>query len=136
MGRLGIVVAGLAALVLLAVGMWNAGPVPDAQGDEDNLQRITFATDWKAQAEHGGFYQALAKGYYAKRGLEVQILPGGPGVNVPQLIAGGAVDFGMGSNSFIPLRIVEAELPVTAVSRSFFVLSMTYLTPLPSSAPM
>ena len=119
MGRLGIVVAGLAALVLLAVGMWNAGPVPDAQSDEDNLQRITFATDWKAQAEHGGFYQALAKGYYAKRGLEVQILPGGPGVNVPQLIAGGAVDFGMGSNSFIPLRIVEAELPVKAVMAVF-----------------
>jgi len=119
MGRLGIVIAGLTALVLLAAGMWNAGPLERIAADEDGLQRITFATDWKAQAEHGGFYQALAKGYYAKRGLEVAILPGGPGVNVPQLIAGGAVDFGMGSNSFIPLRVVEAGLPTKAVMAVF-----------------
>ena len=49
---------------------------------------IRFVTDWKAQAEHGGFYQALAEGLYARRGLDVKIIQGGPDVNVPQLLAG------------------------------------------------
>jgi len=117
MGRLGIIGAGLAALILIALGIWLADPQPDYTGD--GMQSITFATDWKAQAEHGGFYQAVAKGFYAKRGLQVEIIPGGPGVNVPQLIAGGAVDFGMGSNSFIPLRMVEAGIPARAVMSVF-----------------
>lgn len=84
-----------------------------------NLTPISFATDWKAQAEQGGFYQALALGLYEKRGLDVTIRQGGPGVNIPQLVAAGAVDFGMGSNSFIPLNLVEAGAPVKAVMASF-----------------
>ena len=80
---------------------------------------IRFVTDWKAQAEHGGFYQAAAEGLYAKRGLEVKILQGGPDVNVPQLLAGGAADFGMGSNSFIPLNLVKANIPIRAVMAIF-----------------
>ena len=51
---------------------------------------VRFVTDWKAQAEHGGFYQAVADGLYAQRGLDVKIIQGGPDVNVPQLLAGGA----------------------------------------------
>src|SRR5258708_22895897 len=80
---------------------------------------IRFVTDWKAQAEHGGFYQALADGLYAKRGLEVKIIQGGPDVNVPQLLAGGAADFGMGSNSFISLNMVKTGLPIRAVMALF-----------------
>src|SRR5471030_1068263 len=76
---------------------------------------IRFVTDWKAQAEHGGFYQALAEGLYARRGLDVKILQGGPEVNVPQLLAGGAADFGIGSNSFISLNMVHTGVPVRAV---------------------
>jgi ABC-type nitrate/sulfonate/bicarbonate transport system substrate-binding protein len=48
------------------------------------LTPVTFVTDWKAQAEHGGFYEALAEGLYEKAGLKVSIMQGGPGVNVPQ----------------------------------------------------
>src|SRR6202012_2480294 len=81
--------------------------------------KITFVTDWKAQAEHGGFYQALAEGLYAKRGLGVKIIKGGPDVNVPQLLAGGAADFGMGSNSFIAMNIVKQGLPLKAVMAIF-----------------
>jgi NitT/TauT family transport system substrate-binding protein len=81
--------------------------------------KITFVTDWKAQAEHGGFYQALADGLYAKRGLDVKIVQGGPEVNVPQLLAGGAADFGMGSNSFIAMNIVKQGLPLKAVMAVF-----------------
>ena len=66
---------------------------------------IRFATDWRAQAEHGGFYEALAEGEYKKRGLDVTIVQGGPAVNVPQLLAAGAVEMGMGSNSFIVLNL-------------------------------
>ena len=80
---------------------------------------IRFVTDWKAQAEHGGFYQAVAEGLYAKRGLEVKILQGGPDVNVPQLLAGGAADFGIGSNSFIPLNLVKGNIPLRAVMAIF-----------------
>ena len=80
---------------------------------------IRFVTDWKAQAEHGGFYQALADGLYAKRGLDVKIIQGGPDVNVPQLLAGGAADFGMGSNSFISLNLVKTGVPLRAVMAIF-----------------
>src|ERR1700749_2139937 len=80
---------------------------------------IRFVTDWKAQAEHGGFYQALAEGLYAKRGLDVKIVQGGPEVNVPQLLAGGPANFGMGSNSFISLNIIKQGLPLKAVMAIF-----------------
>jgi NitT/TauT family transport system substrate-binding protein len=107
--------AGLAALTgpLAACGRSEA-PV-----DEQGRVRLRFATDWRAQAEHGGFYQALASGAYERRGLNVQIIQGGPGVNVPQLLASGAVELGMGSNSFIPLNLVAEGAPVKAVAAFF-----------------
>src|SRR5450631_1224998 len=71
------------------------------------LTKIRFVTDWKAQAEHGGFYEALAEGLYKKAGLDVTIIEGGPTVNVPQLLAGGAADFGIGSNGFIAFNLVK-----------------------------
>jgi len=77
---------------------------------------IRFATDWRAQAEHGGFYQALASGEYARRGLDVKIVQGGPGVNVPQLLASNAVELGMGSNSFIVMNLAQEGVPVKAVA--------------------
>src|ERR1700733_2852488 len=80
---------------------------------------IIFVTDWKAQAEHGGFYEALAEGLYAKRGLDVTIREGGPQINVPQLLAGGAADFGIGSNSFITLNLVKENVPLRAVMAIF-----------------
>ena len=83
------------------------------------LEAVTFATDWKAQAEQGGFYQAKALGLYEKAGLDVTILGGGPGVNIPQLLGAGAIDFGMGSNSFIPLNMVRAGVPAKAVMAAF-----------------
>ncbi|MET0683289.1 MAG: ABC transporter substrate-binding protein, partial [Casimicrobiaceae bacterium] len=56
------------------------------------LDRIIFATDWLAQAEHGGFYQAVAEGTYRKHGLDVTIRMGGPQVNGLQLLAAGQLD--------------------------------------------
>ena len=77
---------------------------------------LKFATDWHAQAEQGGFYQALATGEYSKRGLDVTIVQGGPSVNVPQLLASHAVDLGMGSNSFIVMNLAQEKAPVKAVA--------------------
>lgn len=80
------------------------------------LTPIRFATDWHAEAEHGGFYEALATGEYSKRGLDVTIIQGGPAVNVPQLLASGSVDMGVGSNSFIVLNLAQEKAPVKAVA--------------------
>lgn len=83
------------------------------------LEAVVFAADWKAQAEQGGFYQAKALGLYEKAGLDVTLRGGGPGVNIPQLLGVGAIDFGMGSNSFIPLNMVRAGVPAKAVMAAF-----------------
>ena len=107
----------LAAAVLLAA--CSPGKKDDQAPAAGAPVAIRFATDWRAQAEHGGFYQALASGAYEKRGLNVQIVQGGPGVNVPQLLASGAVELGMGSNSFIPLNLVAENAPVKAVAAFF-----------------
>ncbi|EJW22045.1 hypothetical protein IMCC14465_04390 [alpha proteobacterium IMCC14465] len=83
------------------------------------LEPVTFATDWKAQAEQGGFYQAKALGLYEKAGLDVRIRGGGPGINIPQLLGANAIDFAMGSNSFILLNMVQAGVPAKAVMAAF-----------------
>ncbi len=87
---------------------------PSAAGE-----KLVFGTDWKAQAEHGGFYQALATGLYAKRGLEVEIRQGGPQVNHSQLLAAGRLDFNMSPNSFLPLNFVREGIPVVSVAALF-----------------
>ncbi len=81
--------------------------------------KVTFVTDWKAQAEHGGYYQALATGLYKKAGLDVAIKQGGPSVNTPQLIAASAVDFAMGSNHFQPLNLAAVGADALAVAAIF-----------------
>lgn len=102
----------VAALALLA----SACSQPVASRDETGATKIRFVTDWRAQAEQGGFYQALATGEYAKRGLDVSIIQGGPGVNVPQLLAAGSAELGMGSNSFIALNLAKEGVPLKAVA--------------------
>ena len=103
-------------LLAVAALAWACSPRQDAGKPGADASVIRFATDWRAQAEQGGFYQALATGEYEKRGLKVQILQGGPGVNVPQLLAAGAVEAGMGSNSFIALNLAAEGVPVRAVA--------------------
>lgn len=105
-------------IAILAVTALASGCAPreDAGQPGSAAEVIRFATDWRAQAEQGGFYQALATGEYEKRGLKVQIIQGGPGVNVPQLLAAGAVEAGMGSNSFIVLNLASQGAPVRAVA--------------------
>ncbi len=108
----------LKPLLLAAVLALAACSPHTASAPQGGLTPIKFATDWHAQAEQGGFYQALATGEYRKRGLDVTIIPGGPAVNVPQLLATGALDMGMGSNSFTVLNLAQEKVPVTAVMAS------------------
>ncbi|MCA6302824.1 MAG: ABC transporter substrate-binding protein [Phenylobacterium sp.] len=104
------------AILAIAGLVWACSPPKAAGTGGADAGVIRFATDWRAQAEQGGFYQALATGEYEKRGLKVQIIQGGPGVNVPQLLAAGAVEAGMGSNSFIALNLANQGAPVKAVA--------------------
>jgi NitT/TauT family transport system substrate-binding protein len=107
----------LRILVLAAAALLAAcSPVKEKAPAAGAPVVIRFATDWRAQAEHGGFYQAVADGEYARHGLDVRIVQGGPGVNVPQLLASGAVDLGMGSNSFIVMNLAQEGVPVRAVA--------------------
>jgi NitT/TauT family transport system substrate-binding protein len=81
--------------------------------------KVTFGTDWKAEAEHGGYYQAIATGIYQKHGLEVTLRQGGPQVNHAQLLAAGRLDFNEAPNSFIGLNYVNESIPVVAVAALF-----------------
>ena len=81
-------------------------------------QRVVFATDWLAQAEHGGFYQAVAEGTYAKYGLDVQIRMGGPQVNGLQLLAAGQLDVAM-ADALQVMSAIEQDVPVVAIAATF-----------------
>jgi NitT/TauT family transport system substrate-binding protein len=88
-------------------------------GGVASAQAVRFGTDWKAEAEHGGYYQALATGIYRRYGLDVALREGGPQVNHAQLLAAGRLDFNIGSNTFIPLNFVHEDVPIVAVAAIF-----------------
>ena len=81
--------------------------------------KVTFGLDWKAEAEYGGYYQAVATGIYAKHGLDVTIQQGGPQVNHTQLLLAGRLDFNISSNSFTALNFVKENIPFRAVAGMF-----------------
>lgn len=80
--------------------------------------KIVFSTDWLAQAEHGGFYQALAEGTYRKYGLDVDIRMGGPQVNGLQLLAAGRLDVAM-ADALQVTSAIEQNVPVVAIAATF-----------------
>ncbi len=101
------ILAALAACLLSLPGMARA------------QTKVVFGTDWLAEAEHGGFYQALAQGLYKKHGLDVTIRMGGPQVNPPQQVAAGVVDFQLSSGSFAAMSMAQQGIPVLAVAAFF-----------------
>jgi NitT/TauT family transport system substrate-binding protein len=82
------------------------------------LTKLVFGTNWYAQAEHGGFYQAIAEGIYRKHGLDVSIRMGGPQVNGMQLLLAGQMDLFMGYDVQI-LKAVEQGLPLVTIAATF-----------------
>jgi len=81
--------------------------------------KFTYMTNWYAQAEHGGFYQALAEGIYKKHGLDVTIRMGGPQVNITQMMAAGQADCIMGSSDIQMIQVREGGVPVVNVAAFF-----------------
>ena len=90
-----------------------------AAGPAAALDAVTFGTNWKAQGEHGGYYQALANGIYEDYGLDVTIREGGPQVMHNQLLAAGRLDFYMGGNMFTAFNYVENDVPAVTVAAIF-----------------
>ena len=76
------------------------------------LDKVTFGTNWLAEAEHGGFYQAVADGTYEKYGLDVTIVQGGPQVNNRRCCSAGKIDFYMGGNMLQAFDAVEQDIPI------------------------
>ena len=100
---------GLAAPMLLPIARR-----PHAQ----TLDRLSFNTDWRAQAEHGGYYQAIAAGIYRKHGIDCDLRPGGPSLNISQLLLAGRVDMIM-SNSYEAFTYVREKAPFFTVAAIF-----------------
>ena len=83
------------------------------------LDKVSFGTNWVAEAEHGGYYQAVADGTYKKYGLDVTIVSGGPNINNRILLPVGKIDFFMSANSLQSFDAVEQKIPTIAVAASF-----------------
>ena len=102
--------------IRLSLGLLAAALLGSAAQAQD---KITFATNWKAQAAHGGFYQALADGTYKQYGLDVTIQPGGPQVNNRPLLPAGRIDFLMTGNLLHNFDNVKNKVPTIVVASMF-----------------
>ena len=81
--------------------------------------KVSFGTNWLAEAEHGGYYQALVDGTYAKYGLDVTIMQGGPQSANEILLAAGKLDFYMGGNLLLAFDAVDKHVPLVVVAATF-----------------
>ena len=104
------------SLAAAAAAAIAAQALPAAAQD---LTEVSFGTNWVAQAEHGGYYQAVADGTYEACGLKVTIVPGGPQVNNRALMLAGKVDFSMGGNLLQAFSAVREGIPLKVVAAHF-----------------
>jgi NitT/TauT family transport system substrate-binding protein len=86
---------------------------------DGKLDKVSFGTNWIAEAEHGGFFQAVADGTYRKYGLDVTIVPGGPNSNNRMLLIAGKLDFFMAANTLMSFDAVTNNVPVVSVAAVF-----------------
>jgi NitT/TauT family transport system substrate-binding protein len=105
--------AGLAAAIAAAV---TPALTPAAA---QTLDKVAFGTNWVAEGEHGGFYQALADGTYRKYGLDVTIVPGGPNANNRILLIAGKIDFYLSANTLQGFDAVAQNVPTVEVAAMF-----------------
>ncbi|MGD9884109.1 MAG: ABC transporter substrate-binding protein, partial [Reyranella sp.] len=90
------------------------GTRPRAQ----TLDKVIFQTDWRAPAEHGGYYQAIAAGIYRRAGIDCDLRQGGPSLNISQLLLAGRVDMTM-SSSFEAFTYVREDAPFFTIAAIF-----------------
>ena len=113
------VATSLAALALAACGKTPADTRAGASDARSPAPvKITVQLDWVAEPEHGGFYQAQAKGFFQAAGLDVEIIPGGPNAFVMQKVATGQAQFGQADSTNTLLALAQ-DLPVTQVAAVF-----------------
>lgn len=105
----------------LVMSLPAAGPLlmpigrrPHAQ----TLDKLSIQTDWRAQAEHGGYYQAIATGLYREAGIECDVRQGGPSLSISQLLMAGRVDMTM-SGSFEAFTFVRENAPFFTIASIF-----------------
>lgn len=102
--------------------------VSSAPATAADLDKVSFGTNWVAEAEHGGFFQAVADGTYKNYGLDVTIVPGGPNVNNRILLIAGKLDFFMSANTLQSFDAVANSVPVVAVAAIFQKDPQVFLT--------
>jgi NitT/TauT family transport system substrate-binding protein len=110
----------------LTIALLAIAAIAPAHGQ--NLDKVSFGTNWVAEAEHGGFFQAVADGTYKKYGLDVTIVPGGPNTNNRTLLIAGKLDFFMTANTLQSFDAVANNVPVTAVAAIFQKDPQVFLT--------
>src|SRR5215212_10587874 len=107
----------------MKLNAWIAGAFAACLGGSALAQQppteVTFGTNWIAQAEHGGYYQAVADGTFEKYGLKVTIVPGGPQANNRMLLPVGRIDFYMGGNMVQAFSAIEENIPTLVVAAIF-----------------
>jgi NitT/TauT family transport system substrate-binding protein len=99
--------------VLIAAGLSAAAVSAEA------ADKVRFGTNWLAEAEHGGYYQAVADGTYAKYGLDVTIVQGGPQAANQILLVSGKLDFYMGSSLIEAFDALKQNAPMVVVAAHF-----------------
>jgi NitT/TauT family transport system substrate-binding protein len=97
-----------------AVALWLAGSIAASANDA-----VRVVMSWLPDPQHGGYYQAAATGIYAKHGLDVTILPGGPQTNSQLMLMGGQIDFRVASSSASAFNYAQQKLPVVVIAASF-----------------
>jgi NitT/TauT family transport system substrate-binding protein len=118
MGLANIVRTLLGAVALAAAAAPGAA-LAQKPLDQKPLDKVSFGTNWVAEGEQGGFYQALADGTYRKYGLDVTIVPGGPSRNNQILLPVGKIDFFLSANSLQGFDAVTQNVPVVEVAALF-----------------
>jgi NitT/TauT family transport system substrate-binding protein len=118
--------AGFLGVVLAA--MPAAAQDKAAPAGPDKLDKVSFGTNWVAEAEHGGFFQAVADGTYKKYGIDVTIVPGGPNDNNRMLLIAGKIDFFMAANTMMGFDAVLNNVPVVSVAAIFQKDPQVFLT--------
>ena len=112
-----------AARLVLTAGLlagWLTGSPASAQERPDlKLDKVSFGTNWVAEAEHGGFFQAVVDGTYNSYGLDVTIVPGGPNDNNCMLLIAGKIDFFMTANTLMSFDAVTNHVPLVVVAAMF-----------------
>ncbi len=111
----------LLLVTLFGIGCAKKSDTPNAPADATDAAgrtAITVQLDWVAEPEHGGFYQAQARGFFADAGLEVTLVQGGPNAFPTQKVAAGQVQFAQADSTNTLLAINEG-LPITQVAAVF-----------------